>query len=648
MYIFQQISNLKNGHLRFILLTISLIITALVYLPGISGGFTHDDYPNIINNTKLHIDSLDISSLASASHSVKSGPLMRPVSMFSFAINYYALGRDPKSYKIINLLIHIFVGLLLFFFSRLLLDSYKKIHNQELDQSIVFWLPIVTTLAWLVSPINLTSVLYIVQRMTSLSALFSVAGLCFYVIARRSMIFKNKNNYYYFALSAVSFLTAILAKENGALNLLYLLCIEFCFFRFISNSTLSTPIFRTLFLSATLAPILFAVFWIASNSTYLDAGYSHRDYTLAERTMTEARLIVSYFKWIIVPNISELGLFHDDIAISKSLFSPLTTIISISLILIVFIFSILNIKTKIFLSFGLLFYFSSHVLESTIIPLELAYEHRNYLASYGVIFGILTSIFIYVKKSSEMKIAACVVIIWLCAISATTTLRSYHWGNDARHAYFEAVHHPKSGRAIFNLGRIYANLSAKNLIAESEYALNLFEEFIKLSPNKIIGESSAIVFSSAMNMEIKPEWLESMSKKLESKPITHNTIESLIQINSCLSKSCKLSLDQVFKLYIVALNNNIPSTSKSRSDLLTLYAVFSSYHLGDRTVAYNAMIDAVNNKPDFLQYRINLITLLIEMEKFDEAAFHLKYVDKHDKVNSFAIETDILRKKLKQ
>ncbi len=614
-----------------------------MYLPGVFGSFVHDDFPNIVNNSKLHIDNLDANSLASAAHSVKSGPLMRPVSMLSFALNYYAFGLEPKSYKVINILIHILVGLLLFFLSSLLLDTYKRIHNPKLSKNICFFIPLTASFAWMVSPINLTSVLYVVQRMTSLSALFSVAGLCLYVMARRSMIFDNRNNYNYFILSGVFFLAAIFSKENGALNLFYLLCIELCFFNFISNSAISSKVFRTIFLSVTIAPVLFAIFWIMSNPTFLEAGYSHRDFSLAERLLTEARLLVNYLKWIALPNISELGLFHDDIAVSNSLLSPLTTIFSVGFIISLISLSIIYIKSKAFFSFGILFYFSSHILESTFIPLELAYEHRNYLASYGVIFGALASIFILISKPSNIKMTACIVGIWLCAISATTTLRAYQWGNEARLAYYETVHHPKSARAIYNLGRIYANLSAKNLITESDYALSLFEEFIKISPNTIIGESSAIVFSSAMDMDIKSEWFDSMLVKLESTPITHTTIESLNQINKCLGKSCKLSLDQVFRLYVVALNNNIPSTKKSKSDLLTLYAVFASHYLGDKKVAYNAMTDAVKIKPDFLQYRINLITLLLDMNMHEEDALHIKYVEENDTVNSFSNELSRLK-----
>ncbi len=567
--------------------------------------------------------------------------------MLSFAINYYTFGLDPKSYKIVNIIIHITVGVFLFFLSRLLLDSYRKIHQQKLSQNFCFYIPLITSIAWLVSPINLTGVLYIVQRMTSLSALFSVVGLCFYVLARRSMIFEKRNNFYFFTLSGIFFLIAIFSKENGALNLFYLLCIELCFFRFMSNTKLSPKIYRGLFLTATLVPIFFAILWIINNPTYLEAGYSHRGFSLTERVLTEFRLLASYLKWIVMPNISELGLFHDDITISKSLLSPLTTIFSMSFISILIIFSTISIKTKTFLSFGILFFFSSHILESTVLPLELAYEHRNYLASYGVIFGIITSIFLYIGKSSHIKATALIVSIWLCAISITTTLRAHHWGNEARHAYYEAVHHPKSGRAIYNLGRIYANLSAQNLIEESEYALSLFEEFIRISPNKIIGESSAIVLSTAIDAEIKPEWLESMLTKLETKPITHNTIESLKQINRCLEKACKLTLDQVFNLYVTALNNNIPTPKTSRSDLLTLYAIFASSFLGDKTVAYNALVDAVDIKPDFLQYRINLITLLIEIEKYDEALHHIEYIDKNDIYNSFTTDTNILKEKLK-
>ena len=173
-----------------------------------------------------------------------------------------------------------------------------------------FYISLIVAAAWLVSPINLTGVLYIVQRMTSLAALFSVIGLCFYVIARRSMIFQNKLNYFSFLLSGLCFVVAIFCKENAILNLFYLICIEICFLRFVSNASLSTKSFRIAFLTLTIIPVACIIIWLLYDPSYILRGYEHRPFSLLERVLTQSRALIYYLKWIIAPNISELGLYH--------------------------------------------------------------------------------------------------------------------------------------------------------------------------------------------------------------------------------------------------------------------------------------------------------------------------------------------------
>ena len=65
------------------------VLTAAIYLPGLAGDYVFDDAPNLLNNQRLHIDSLDMKSLQGAALSSGSGVLRRPVSMVSFALNRY-------------------------------------------------------------------------------------------------------------------------------------------------------------------------------------------------------------------------------------------------------------------------------------------------------------------------------------------------------------------------------------------------------------------------------------------------------------------------------------------------------------------------------------------------------------------------------
>ena len=163
-------------------------LTAAIYLPGLAGDYVFDDMPNLLNNKRLQIDSLDMESLQGAALSSGSGMLRRPVSMMSFALNRYFFGVAPYSYKAVNLVIHLLTGLGLYLFSRLLVNAYRLCHKPDLPEAATTWLPVIVSGLWLVHPLNLTSVLYIVQRMTSLASLFMVCGLCLYVAGRHRML----------------------------------------------------------------------------------------------------------------------------------------------------------------------------------------------------------------------------------------------------------------------------------------------------------------------------------------------------------------------------------------------------------------------------------------------------------------------------
>ncbi len=160
------------------------LLTIAIYVPGLSGDYMFDDMPNLLHNAQLNIETLDTESIQGAALSSGSGKLRRPVSMFSFALNRYFFGLGPYSHKVINLLIHLLTGIGLYFLSRRLIHSYRLYRNPALSDKAMQWIPVVVTGLWLVHPLNLTPVLYIVQRMTSLAALFTVLGLCLYMTGR--------------------------------------------------------------------------------------------------------------------------------------------------------------------------------------------------------------------------------------------------------------------------------------------------------------------------------------------------------------------------------------------------------------------------------------------------------------------------------
>ncbi|MGH8402603.1 MAG: tetratricopeptide repeat protein, partial [Gammaproteobacteria bacterium] len=103
--------------LRIAVLTM-LAVVALAYTPGLSGGFMFDDITNIVMNPFLALDHLGVHEMLRAAFSVRSGPLYRPISMLSFALNLYFFGPHPFSFKLVNVAIHLVNALLLLWLTR--------------------------------------------------------------------------------------------------------------------------------------------------------------------------------------------------------------------------------------------------------------------------------------------------------------------------------------------------------------------------------------------------------------------------------------------------------------------------------------------------------------------------------------------------
>ncbi|MDR1848793.1 MAG: hypothetical protein LBQ75_02015, partial [Zoogloeaceae bacterium] len=182
---------MSRSKLSGLLLALCLCIVVL-YAPGLGGDFVFDDTGNIINNSALAITSLDFASLNAAAWSGDAGPLGRPLSVLSFALNYYFAGLDSFYFKLTNLILHLINTLLVFFLARIIFSGFLK---QRTTPECLTKNPdfptqgaLMAAALWGMNPLNLTSVLYVVQRMVSLSTLFGLAALLLYGLWRTSPI----------------------------------------------------------------------------------------------------------------------------------------------------------------------------------------------------------------------------------------------------------------------------------------------------------------------------------------------------------------------------------------------------------------------------------------------------------------------------
>ncbi len=348
------------------------VLAFIIYSDTFHAGWHLDDTPNILKNGRLHINDLCFDTLARTFFArAGTNRFFRPLPSLSFALNWYA-GRDnPFGYHMVNTAIHAATAFLVYLviFHLLQTPALKKRYGPEDAIAVA----LLGALLWEAHPIQTQAVVYIVQRMAQMAALFYAAGLLAYLKARMTRV--TPARVFWGIMTALFFICSVMSKENAVVFPLTLLIVESVFF---DGKLLSR---RWLMVWACLAGVVAVCgvyLFAGGNLLFFLGGYAGRPFTLAQRLMTEPRIVMFYLSQILYPLPSRLSICHD-VTLSTSLVHPWTTLASVIMIAALIWFAFRYKKRFPLLSFALLFYFINHIVESSIIGLELVFEHRNYL-----------------------------------------------------------------------------------------------------------------------------------------------------------------------------------------------------------------------------------------------------------------------------
>ena len=300
-----------------------LAITWCVYWPGLGGGFLFDDNSNLALLGMYGVVD-DWQTFWLYLLSGFSGPTGRPISYLSFLIDANHWPADPWPFKRTNVLIHLMTGVLLFGLMRSLLRAAGQ------SAARASWVALVAMGLWLLHPFWVSTTLYVVQRMAQLAALFSVAGLWFWVEWRRRHPPKADWQTWTAAIVAVwGFgLLAVLSKENGALLPALVLVLEVTILAAMDQRRDHLPErgFRWLRWVVLGLPLALLVLYVARSLPALLAGEAgNRDFTPFERLLSQGRILWDYVFNILLPRPYPGGLFNDDIRLSTGPFTPWTT-----------------------------------------------------------------------------------------------------------------------------------------------------------------------------------------------------------------------------------------------------------------------------------------------------------------------------------
>jgi len=427
---------LTKNNITIILIFFVLLSAYLIIKPALSGGFYFDDAPVL---APLGIDG-GIQSLSHWLHFVFSGdtgPLGRPISMASFTLDAQNWPAPAYSFKQTNLIIHLINGLLAYFLALNLLmqhPSTRQNHTQPVFVSIL------TMSLWLIHPLQLSTIVPIVQRMTELSAFFILLGLIYYVKQRKKLI----SGTFYQKITASLIILGILAalsKENGILLPLYILIIEFTFFSNFQTSPDSTSKHPFMLWKAIILFIPSIIIFLFVLYQFTKPEPPARAFTIWQHFITQPEILFSYLK-LLIPQIHISGYFQDAYPFYQSLQEGSAIIYLSGMILLVALALIIRKKYP-FISLAILFFFGGHILESSSIPLELYFEHRNYLPLFGIIFAFSY----YVNQIPSCFIRYLTAVIIFLGISMITFYNASIWGNNLLLFTHAAQDSPHSVRA---------------------------------------------------------------------------------------------------------------------------------------------------------------------------------------------------------
>jgi tetratricopeptide (TPR) repeat protein len=562
------------------------LIAALIYSNTFSASFHFDDVPNITDNPRIkHLQNLlDFSG-------------SRYVGFLSFALNYHFAGLSLFGFHIVNLLIHIANGVLVYWLIRLFFQSPRLIPPPAFAPAAPA-IALFTALLFVVHPVQTQAVTYIVQRFASLASLFYLfAVFCYLKWRLSSPEFKRRHLWY-----AAAFLATILAMKTKEITFtlpFMLLLVEYVGFGLPTRKQWIGLI--PFFLTLPIIPL--------SRPGALgegEAGFARDAFALSrpDYLFTQCKVIMTYLRILVLPVNQNLDY---DFPASHSLFEPP--------VFLSFLFLSALITTAVYLlfvsrraaadprlriiAFGILWFFLTLSIESSIIPIrDVIYEHRLYLPSIGFWLAVTTALFGFFPRR---RVPVAVGLAGLILLLGFTAYQRNRIWQDEISLWSDVVHHsPNKARPHNNLGVAYADQK------RTDEAVSEYKTAIALDPN----------YADAHNN--LGNSLEDLGKHEEAM----QEYKTVLMLNPRYARAyynvgmfyyARGEFSKALEAFEEAIRVE-PNLAEARNNLGTIYKENGKYD-----EAIEQYKKAISLKPDYADAHINLGVAYKKLGRFNEA-----------------------------
>lgn len=592
----------------------AFVLIGIVFWPALSGGFIFDDYPIFAENPAIHVTGWHWAEW----HRVwvwSSINIHRPLAMLSYALNY-ALGGSTFGFKLFNLITHLFNTVLVLLLTRRLLAAAWPApitHTAEAHQHRLGYWALGIATAWAIHPLQVSAVMYVVQRMELLGFSFTLLALLAYWRARALQQIERRA-WPWLLLCIALVVLGYGAKETIVLVPGYALLLELTVLHFAAAKPAFRTGWRTFYALGCIAAMAVFLFYVLPHYTP-PAAYASRDFTAWQRELTQLRVLPFYLGLIVWPAPSHMVFYYDDYLASTGLLHPATTLYGGLLLLGLLGLAITVRKRRPLLTLGITWFFMAHALTSAPIGLELVFEHRNYPALFGVVLA-LADLAWWLGQRSRSRLPVLLACVLLLNLGYLTVLRSASWGSKLLLATTLVDYNPGSARAAQDLARSYMAMSGGNPDSPL-YSLSIkqLERATTLRTDSPLAEE-ALLLEAAKNPRLPTQpWWDSFKHKLRTRPLIPDTYLALNKLMTArVAGVTGINAQQLAETYAIAV-----SRSPGRESLHAEYAELAGAVLQDPTLAIEQWQQTLQLDKNLGHYAPQLAGYLVEQKRDHEA-----------------------------